>query len=213
MLFSRLGLYLPTSIPLPSKANLTDRLDTVFSSFINIVQQSHNSVPVALLGEHHLLLEMLTVLLHSLQICSCKPLTFCNCTHSAQTRRAFSSKFKRVHLWTYNIQTLSFHNDPTDIIVYHHSVTTRRMLLSFDIIPSKQGENHPRHRTWSFRVQTIYGHGLTATSKFSRNWSVHTMLHSQSSGMLSEQFQREAVLFREWSDVVCQDCHSYYMSI
>lgn len=92
MLFSRLGLYLPTSIPLPSKANLTDRLDTGFSSFINIVQQSHNSVPVALLGEHHLLLEMLTVLLHSLQICSCKPLTFCNCTHSAQTRRAFSSK-------------------------------------------------------------------------------------------------------------------------
>lgn len=81
--FKRLGLYLPTSIPLPSKADLTDRLDTIFSSFINTVQQSHISVPVVLLGEHHLLLETLTVLLHNLQICSCKSLTFCNCTRSA----------------------------------------------------------------------------------------------------------------------------------
>jgi len=48
MLFKRLGLYSPASIPLPSKADLTDRLDTIFSSFINTVQQSHISVPVAL---------------------------------------------------------------------------------------------------------------------------------------------------------------------
>lgn len=91
MLFKRPGLYSPASIPPPSKADLTDRLDTIFSSFINAVQQSHLSVPVALLGENCLLLEMLTVLLHNLPVCSCKSLTFCHCTCSAQTRRAFSS--------------------------------------------------------------------------------------------------------------------------
>lgn len=56
---------------------------------------------------------------------------------------------KLLCLWTYNAQTLSFHNDLTDIIGCHHSLTTHGMFLSFDIIAPKLGENHCHRRPWT----------------------------------------------------------------
>lgn len=149
----RLGLYLPTSILLPSKADLTDRLDTIFSSLINTAQQSHISVPVALLGEHHLLLEMLTVLLHNLQICICKSLTCYNCTHSAQTRRTSSSK---PNLCTFE-GIISRRSSFTDKIGCHHSLTSHRTWAASS--PKWRG-NHEFRRTWFCRVLTTYSHRL-----------------------------------------------------
>lgn len=64
-------------------------------------------------------------------------------------KKGIQQQAKLLCLWIYNAQTLSFQNDPADVIGCHHSLTTHGMFLSLVITAPKLGENPCHRRPWT----------------------------------------------------------------